>query len=112
MTHIKRNKITSHNKDTRWDRIRKRHGSGNSANLKCETVKRFIEIDYVGKNQQNLMNGAIKPENKLDPVLVMDLRHEMVSQDHNNHISFNKDLFLCVCLNSSSKYQENYPWLR
>lgn len=80
MTHIKRDKIASHNKDTRWDRIRKRHGgSGNSANLKTETVKRFIEIDYVGKHQQNILNGAAKAQTVLDPVLVMDLRHQMVS---------------------------------
>ncbi|XP_019894897.1 uncharacterized protein LOC101898802 isoform X2 [Musca domestica] len=113
MTHIKRNKITSHNKDTRWDRIRKRHGSGNSANLKCETVKRFIEIDYVGKNQQNLMNGAIKPENKLDPLLVMDLRHEMFKQIPRKlplaTVAFSKNLDKCKSHNVvvEERYIEN-----
>ncbi|XP_073817031.1 uncharacterized protein [Musca autumnalis] len=113
MTHIKRNKLTSHNKDTRWDRIRKRHGSGNSANLKTETVKRFIEIDYVGKNQQNLMNGAIKLENKLDPVLVMDLRHEMFKQIPRKlplaTVAFSKNVDICKSYNIAveERYIEN-----
>ncbi|XP_059218900.1 calponin homology domain-containing protein DDB_G0272472 [Stomoxys calcitrans] len=80
MTHIKREKNTSQNKDTRWDRIRKRHGSGNSAKIKSETVKRFIEIDYVDKHQREILNGDAKPETKLDPVMVMDMRHQMFKQ--------------------------------
>ncbi|XP_061391261.1 calponin homology domain-containing protein DDB_G0272472 [Musca vetustissima] len=113
MTHIKRNKLTSNNKDTRWDRIRKRHGSANSANLKTETVKRFIEIDYVGKNQQNLMNGATRPENKLDPVLVMDLRHEMFKQIPRKlplaTVAYSKNLDICKSHNIAveERYIEN-----
>lgn len=78
MTHPKRDKLTCNNKDTRWDRIRKRHCSYTSTNLKSDTVKKFIEIDYIGKHQQNMMNGEINIRTKLDPVLVMNLRHEMV----------------------------------
>lgn len=79
MTHIKRDKMCSNNKDTRWDRIRKRSGlTNNTVNLKTETVKRFIEIDYIGKHHKELLNGVTKPENNLDPAMVMDLRHKMV----------------------------------
>lgn len=79
MTQPKREKILSH-KETRWDRIRKRNCTNNSTNLKSDAVKKFIEIDYIGKHQQNLLNGDNALETTLDPVLVMDLRHEMVGK--------------------------------
>ncbi|KNC33839.1 hypothetical protein FF38_08988 [Lucilia cuprina] len=76
MTHPKREK-SSNNKDTRWDRIRKRHCSNISTNLKSDAVKKFIEIDYIGRHQQNIMKGDNSSQSNLDPVLVMNLRHEM-----------------------------------
>ncbi|XP_055375830.1 uncharacterized protein LOC129608371 [Condylostylus longicornis] len=68
--------ITS--KETRWDRIRKRHM--NSLNVKTETVKKFIEIDYIGKKNMKLLNGDINPNHSINPALVMDLRHEMIER--------------------------------
>lgn len=94
MTHSKREKPLTNNKDTRWDRIRKRHCNNTATALKSEAVKRFIEIDYIGKHQQNILNGDIGMENKLDPVLVMDLRHEMVSFCVEKT---NDTVFVCVC---------------
>ena len=75
-------------KDTRWDRIRKRHTS--SLDVKTETVQRFIEMDFVDKKQIKLMNGDLNVNDTLNPTLVMDLRHEMVIQKFNHkyfHIS-------------------------
>ncbi|XP_075148695.1 uncharacterized protein LOC142222437 [Haematobia irritans] len=113
MTHIKREKASSQTKDTRWDRIRKRHGSGNSAKIKSETVKRFIEIDYIDKHQQNILNGEIKPETNLDPVMVMDMRHRMFKQIPRKlplaTVAFSKTIDTCKSHNVAveERYIEN-----
>lgn len=64
-------------KDTRWDRIRKRHT--NTINVKTETVKKLFAIDFVGRKQLKTLNGDLLNDPVLDPVLVMDLRHEIVN---------------------------------
>ncbi|XP_055919539.1 uncharacterized protein LOC129951428 [Eupeodes corollae] len=69
------------NKDTRWDRIRKKHT--NNLNMKSSLVKKFVEMDFVGRNNTKLLNGEIELKNNLNPHLVMDLRHEMFQKKPN-----------------------------
>ncbi|EDW04581.1 GH24999 [Drosophila grimshawi] len=67
------------NKQTRWDRIRKRYLNANPLGLKTDAVRRFIELDYIGQRQsQMLIDG--EQSNKLNPSVVMDMRHQMFSQ--------------------------------
>lgn len=76
---IRREKTNNgHQKDTRWDRIRKKHSGSCVLALKSDAVRRFIEMDFIGKQQERLLNGEIDPKANLNPQLVMDLRHEMV----------------------------------
>uniref|UniRef100_A0A182Q8R4 Uncharacterized protein n=1 Tax=Anopheles farauti TaxID=69004 RepID=A0A182Q8R4_9DIPT len=67
-------------KESRWDRIRRKHL--NNLTVTSKTVKKFINMDFVDENQLRLLmagdsaGGGTK--SVLDPVLVMDIRHEMV----------------------------------
>uniref|UniRef100_A0A182NU19 Sfi1 spindle body domain-containing protein n=1 Tax=Anopheles dirus TaxID=7168 RepID=A0A182NU19_9DIPT len=67
-------------KESRWDRIRRKHL--NNLTVTSKTVKKFINMDFVDESQLRLLvsgdgvGSATKP--LLDPVLVMDIRHEMV----------------------------------
>uniref|UniRef100_A0A182JY96 Sfi1 spindle body domain-containing protein n=1 Tax=Anopheles christyi TaxID=43041 RepID=A0A182JY96_9DIPT len=71
-------------KESRWDRIRRKHL--NNLTVTSKTVKKFINMDFVDDSQLRLMmaaegagsgtTGNGKP--MLDPVLVMDIRHEMI----------------------------------
>lgn len=80
MSHIRREKPSTFAKETRWDRIRKRHHTNAIAQtLKTEAVKRFIEMDFIGKHQNRILNG-IADDRALDPILVMNIRHEMVGK--------------------------------
>ncbi|XP_317210.4 uncharacterized protein LOC1277724 [Anopheles gambiae] len=71
-------------KESRWDRIRRKHL--NNLTVTSKTVKKFINMDFVDENQLRLMMagegaGSGTPGNgkpMLDPVLVMDIRHEMI----------------------------------
>uniref|UniRef100_A0A1A9ZZP6 Sfi1 spindle body domain-containing protein n=1 Tax=Glossina pallidipes TaxID=7398 RepID=A0A1A9ZZP6_GLOPL len=77
MSHVRREKPSTFAKETRWDRIRKRHHTNAIVQtLKTEAVKRFIEMDFIGKHQNRIMNG-IAEDRALDPILVMNIRHEM-----------------------------------
>uniref|UniRef100_A0A1A9UZT4 Sfi1 spindle body domain-containing protein n=1 Tax=Glossina austeni TaxID=7395 RepID=A0A1A9UZT4_GLOAU len=77
MSHVRREKPSTFAKETRWDRIRKRHHTNAIVQtLKTEAVKRFIEMDFIGKHQNRIMNG-IADDRALDPILVMNIRHEM-----------------------------------
>ncbi|XP_030383502.1 calponin homology domain-containing protein DDB_G0272472 [Scaptodrosophila lebanonensis] len=68
-------------KDTRWDRIRKRHQNTNTLALKTDAVRRLIETDYIGKhNERLLIEGEPEPSKKLNPSVIMDIRHEMFQQ--------------------------------
>ncbi|XP_030554781.1 trichohyalin [Drosophila novamexicana] len=67
------------NKPTRWDRIRKRHLNANPLGLKTDAVRRFIEVDYIGKRQSQLLIHG-EPQRQLNPSVIMDMRHEMFSQ--------------------------------
>uniref|UniRef100_A0A182W6R2 Uncharacterized protein n=1 Tax=Anopheles minimus TaxID=112268 RepID=A0A182W6R2_9DIPT len=67
-------------KETRWDRIRRKHL--NNLTVTSKTVKKFINMDFVDESQLRLLmagesaGSGTKPI--LDPVLVMDIRHEMI----------------------------------
>lgn len=60
-------------KESRWEIIRKKHI--NCINVTTETVRKFLTMNFVDEKQ--LL--PIKSRRRLDPVIVMDLRHEMVS---------------------------------
>uniref|UniRef100_A0A1B0FR82 Sfi1 spindle body domain-containing protein n=2 Tax=Glossina morsitans morsitans TaxID=37546 RepID=A0A1B0FR82_GLOMM len=80
MSHVRREKPSTFAKETRWDRIRKRHHTNAIVQtLKTEAVKRFIEMDFIGKHQNRILNG-IADDRSLDPILVMNIRHEMVGK--------------------------------
>ncbi|XP_034666103.1 trichohyalin [Drosophila subobscura] len=75
MFHAKRRE-RSKSKDSRWDRIRKRHLSTNALGLKSDAVRRFIEVDYVGQRQEKLLIDGQQAK-QLNPSVIMDMRHEM-----------------------------------
>lgn len=59
-------------KDTRWEMIRKKHI--NCINVTSETVRKFLTMDFA--DEKRFFGGKSRP--RLDPVIVMDMRHEMV----------------------------------
>lgn len=67
---------SSKNKETRWDRIRKRHMS--SVNVTTENVKKFFGMNFINEHQLRILNGESKRRFYLNPALVMNVRHEMV----------------------------------
>ncbi|EDW75889.1 uncharacterized protein Dwil_GK14957, isoform A [Drosophila willistoni] len=64
------------NKDTRWDRIRKRYLNVNPLALKTDAVRRFIELDCVGKHEERRLIEGDRPKH-LNPSVIMDMRHRM-----------------------------------
>lgn len=76
MSQLKRREKSS--KLTRWDRIRKRQVNPNPLGLKTDAVRRFIEVDYVDKRQSQLLIDGDQPK-QLNPSVIMDMRHELVS---------------------------------
>ncbi|XP_017047344.1 calponin homology domain-containing protein DDB_G0272472 [Drosophila ficusphila] len=74
MSHVKRREKPT--KESRWDRIRKRHQQANPLGLKTDAVRRFIEADYVGKRQERLLIEGDEPKH-LNPSVIMDMRHKM-----------------------------------
>lgn len=79
MSQLKRREKST--KLTRWDRIRKRQSNPNPLGLKTDAVRRFIEVDYVGKRQSQLLIDGEQPK-QLNPSVIMDMRHEMVSSEY------------------------------
>lgn len=72
-------------KESRWEMIRKKHI--NCINVKSETVRRFLKMDIKVSSED-------KAKVHLNPVLVMDMRHEMVSKwtrIYKQMITFNKN---------------------
>lgn len=67
---------SSKNKETRWDRIRKKHM--NSVNVTTENVKKFFGMNFINEHQLRILNGESKRRFYLNPALVMNIRHEMV----------------------------------
>lgn len=70
-------------KETRWDRILKRHlrySAANSSFKKSDAIKQLIEKDFIGPARLNSMiNGHQSNELILNPAHVMDIRHQMVT---------------------------------
>ncbi|KAL9893597.1 uncharacterized protein ACN2A1_008641 [Glossina fuscipes fuscipes] len=113
MSHVRREKPSTFVKETRWDRIRKRHHTNAIVQtLKTEAVKRFIEMDFIGKHQNKIMNG-IAEDRPLDPILVMNIRHEMFKRAPHklplaSTVSQNKrDACMAHNLNVEDRYLEN-----
>lgn len=70
------NKKSKH-KETRWNRIRKKHL--NNLTVTTSTVKKFINMNFVGENEIKTMASLDgEKKNILNPIVVMNLRHEMV----------------------------------
>lgn len=67
---------SSKNKETRWDRIRKKHM--NSVNVTTENVKKFFGMNFINEHQLRILNGESKRRFYLNPSIVMNIRHEMV----------------------------------
>ncbi|XP_035779112.1 uncharacterized protein LOC118459639 [Anopheles albimanus] len=74
-------------KESRWDRIRRKHL--NNLTVTSKTVKKFINMDFIDEAQLRLLmagDGSTAPggttghrtKTMLDPLLVMDIRHEMI----------------------------------
>lgn len=71
-------------KESRWEMIRKKHI--NCINVTSETVRKFLTLDFVDEKKLVTGSGSGKTRSRLDPVVVMDLRHEMVSKRQQNLI--------------------------
>ncbi|XP_037710756.1 calponin homology domain-containing protein DDB_G0272472 [Drosophila subpulchrella] len=99
MSHLRRREKP--NKETRWDRIRKRHQQVNPLGLKTEAVRRLIEADYVGRRQERLLIEGEETK-QLNPSVIMDMRHKMfqkiphklplatIAHDHSNSLEATK----------------------
>lgn len=73
----KNEKIQDESKETRWERISKKHLS--SVQVTTEKVKKFFEMEYINEHQLRTLNGEPLRQYAMNPLLVMDLRHEVVS---------------------------------
>ncbi|XP_055643006.1 calponin homology domain-containing protein DDB_G0272472 [Toxorhynchites rutilus septentrionalis] len=65
-------------KENRWDRIRRKHL--NSITVTSKTVKRFFNMDFVDEAQMRILSGNGCQKSTLNPMLVMDIRHEMIKR--------------------------------
>lgn len=71
------NSKKSKHKETRWNRIRKKHL--NSLTVTTSTVKKFINMNFVHENDIRMMSNPDGLRRQLlNPVVVMNLRHEMI----------------------------------
>lgn len=77
------------NKETRWDRIRKKHM--NSVNITTDNVKKFFEMSLISEHQLRILNGESKKRFYLNPALVMNIRHEMVGANINLPLNYFRD---------------------
>ncbi|XP_017075583.2 calponin homology domain-containing protein DDB_G0272472 isoform X2 [Drosophila eugracilis] len=64
-------------KESRWDRIRKRHQQVNALGLKTDAVRRLIGADYIGRRQEKLLIEG-EDTKQLNPSVIMDMRHKMI----------------------------------
>ncbi|XP_016954917.1 uncharacterized abhydrolase domain-containing protein DDB_G0269086 [Drosophila biarmipes] len=99
MSHLKHREKP--NKETRWDRIRKRHHQVNPLGLKTDAVRRLIEADYVGRRQERILIEG-EDTKQLNPSVIMDMRHKMfqkiphklplatIAHDHGNSLEATK----------------------
>lgn len=71
------NKKLNKCKETKWDKIRKKYNS-TSFNLTTATVKKFLDLNYIEKKDLHGLHHESR--NLLDPITIMDLRHENVKK--------------------------------
>lgn len=107
-------------KSNKWDRIKRKYSS--NVNLNSETVKKFLQTEFISDQSMKLMKGdskSLDSLNALNPAIVMDLRHELVSE----FVSFNGAfesrklrlcLIMCQILDSKigpiNNSQQQFPW--
>ncbi|XP_036335430.1 uncharacterized protein LOC118745869 [Rhagoletis pomonella] len=62
---------------TRWDRIRKRNDCKNSCSINSGIVQYFFWKEYISPYDNSVLCGKNEPNKALNPLVVMDIRHEM-----------------------------------
>lgn len=66
-------------KANKWDKIKKKYSS--NINLSNDTVKKFLELNFVSEKTEKILKGGESHSMEaLNPAVIMDLRHEMVSK--------------------------------
>lgn len=67
-------------KANKWDKIKKKYSS--NINLSSDTVKKFLELNFVSEKADKILKGGeqVCSMEALNPAVIMDLRHEMVSE--------------------------------
>lgn len=68
----------SESKETRWERISKKQLS--SVQVTTENVKKFFGMEFINEHQLRTLNGEPMRQYAINPMLVMDMRHEVVSR--------------------------------
>lgn len=71
------------NKESRWDRIQKKHINSVTPILQCSsaTVNALFDMNFVSNNQIKKMSSSSTEciySGTIDPALIMQLRHESV----------------------------------
>lgn len=82
----KKAKTSGESKETRWERISKKQLS--SVQVTTEHVKKFFGMEFINEHQLRTMNGEPMRQYAINPMLVMDLRHEVVSVSLNIGMHF------------------------
>lgn len=77
MENLKKAKKLNISKETRWDRITKKHLS--SVNVTTENVKKLFGMSFINEHQLKSMQGEPIKRFCIDPMLVMNMRHEIVN---------------------------------
>lgn len=71
-------------KETRWNRIRKKHL--NNLTVTTSTVKKFINMNFIDENEiRHMADDENHRKNMLNPVVVMNVRHEMIRNKPKAH---------------------------
>lgn len=73
-----KSKTPDESKETRWERISKKQL--NSVQVTTENVKKFFGMEFINEHQLRSLNGEPIRQYAINPMLVMDLRHEVVSR--------------------------------
>ncbi|XP_054744985.1 uncharacterized protein LOC129249291 isoform X1 [Anastrepha obliqua] len=73
----RRKEKSSSQKISRWDRIRKRNVTKYSFSINSDIVENLFGKEYINQSHELALCGKCEPNKILDPLLVMDMRHEM-----------------------------------
>lgn len=79
-------------KESKWDTIARKcysNSSTNNFNIKSDTLKTFSELNFINKNDMNILNGN-NEDKFLDPNLLMNLRHNLIKNDKFKDIIYYK----------------------